>query len=60
MSRPGANAVNPHENRDIGDLATASDERRKAERGLSMSERLAQVHVLSRQMSAIKGAARAR
>lgn len=42
----------------IGDLADAARMRREADRELSMSERLARVHELSKQMSAIKGRAR--
>lgn len=34
--------------------------RLKADRAIPMSERLARVHALSKQLSAIKGAARAR
>ncbi|MGH2961688.1 MAG: hypothetical protein ACRDL3_05780 [Solirubrobacterales bacterium] len=42
------------------DLARASHSRRKADRALPMSERLARVHKLSKQMSAVKGSARRR
>ena len=45
--------------REIGDLDRASAARRKASWALPMNERLARVHALSKQMSAIKGAARA-
>jgi hypothetical protein len=45
---------------DIGNLALAADLRRRATWELSMSERLAEVHRLSKQMSAVKGAAQAR
>ena len=45
--------------RGIGDLDQAAAARREASQALPMSERLAQVHALSKQMSAIKGAARA-
>jgi hypothetical protein len=45
---------------DIGDLRRARMVRLEAERSLPMSERLARVHALCKQMSAIKGAARAR
>jgi hypothetical protein len=44
----------------IGDLAAAAAARRSADQRLSMSERLARVHSLSKQMSAIKGSARQR
>jgi hypothetical protein len=43
----------------IGDLDRVAIARREASWELPMSERLAQVHALSKQMSAIKGAARA-
>jgi hypothetical protein len=45
---------------DIGDFAHAGEIRREAALALSMSERLARVHALCKQMSAIKGAASAR
>ena len=45
---------------DIGDLRLACEVRRKADRIASMSERLARVYVISKQMSAIKGAASGR
>lgn len=45
---------------DIGDFAHGRAVRRRAEQELSMSERLARVHVLCKQMSAVKGAASAR
>lgn len=41
-----------------GDLERAARLRREADLALSMSERLARVHQLSKQMSAVKGAAR--
>jgi len=44
----------------IGDFDGAAAVRREAEWRLPMSERLARVHTLSKQMNAIKGAARAR
>ena len=44
---------------DIGDFRRACAIRRDAVLSLSMSERLARVHVLCKQMSAIKAAARA-
>lgn len=44
---------------DIGDLDRAAAARRRADWGLSMSERLARVHALSKQMGAIRGVARA-
>lgn len=45
--------------RGIGDLDQVAAARREASWALPMNERLAQVHALSKQMSAIKGAARA-
>jgi hypothetical protein len=44
---------------DIGDFGRARAARREAALALTMSERLARVHVLCKQMSAIKGAASA-
>lgn len=45
---------------DIGDFKRAREIRLQADRSAPMSERLARVHALCKQMSAIKGAARAR
>jgi hypothetical protein len=45
---------------DIGDLKRARAARLEAARSVPMSERLARVHALCKQMSAIKGVARAR
>jgi hypothetical protein len=45
---------------DIGDQARARVLRLEADRRAPMSERLARVHALCKQMSAIKGAAKAR
>ena len=45
---------------DIGDFKRADAVRREARLALSMSERLARMHALCKQMSAIKGAASAR
>jgi len=45
---------------DIGDLKRVQLARIDADREASMSERLARVHNLSKQMSAIKGAASGR
>ncbi|HXS46062.1 MAG TPA: hypothetical protein VN756_01215 [Solirubrobacterales bacterium] len=42
---------------DIGDLERARTTRLEATRSDSMSERLARLHALCKQMSAIKGAA---
>lgn len=42
---------------DIGDLKRARSVRMETARNASMSERLARVHIISKQMSAIKGAA---
>lgn len=44
----------------IEDLARARAMRLEADRRAPMSERLARVHTLCKQMSAIKGAAKAR
>jgi hypothetical protein len=44
---------------EIGDFDAAARARRNAEWKLSMSERLARVHSLSQQMSAVKGRATA-
>jgi hypothetical protein len=48
------------DSRDIGDLDRAAKIRRRAAWDLSMSERLARMQELCRQMSAVKDAARAR
>lgn len=45
---------------DIGNLQRARAVRLEADRSAPMSERLARLHALCKQMSAIKGAARAR
>lgn len=45
---------------DIGDLKRAREMRLEADRKAPMSERLARVHLLCKQMSAIKGAAESR
>jgi hypothetical protein len=42
---------------EIGDLKRVRSVRTKADRNASLSERLARVHAISKQMSAIKGAA---
>ena len=47
-------------NGDIGDLVRAKAARLEADRNAPMSERLARVHALCKQMTAIKGAATAR
>ena len=47
-------------NGDIGNLGRARALRLEADRQAPMSERLARVHALCMQLSAIKGAARAR
>lgn len=44
-------------NGDIGELRRAREMRLEADRNTPMSERLARVHALCKQMSAIKGAA---
>jgi hypothetical protein len=45
---------------DIDELKRARKIRREADRNAPMSERLARMHALCKQMSAIKGAASAR
>jgi hypothetical protein len=45
---------------DIGDLRRVRSVRMEADRNVPMSERLARVHIISKQMSAIKGAASGR
>jgi hypothetical protein len=57
---PGGNLRNKGDSREIGDFDRAAVIRRQAAWNLSMSERLAQVHELSKQIGAINGAARAR
>jgi hypothetical protein len=52
--------MNPADSRDIGDLDFAASVRRQAMWDLSMRERLARMHELCKQMSAVKGAARPR
>lgn len=47
-------------NDDIGDFGRAQAARREAILALTMSERLARLHTLCKQMSAIKGAASTR
>lgn len=42
---------------DVGDLRLAKELRLEADRKASMSDRLARVHALCKQMTAIKGAA---
>lgn len=44
---------------DIGDLERAAAARRRADWELPMSERLARVHALSKQIGGIRGVARA-
>jgi hypothetical protein len=46
--------------REIGDLRRVRGARLEVDWGASMSERLARLHTLCKQMSAIKGAAAAR
>jgi hypothetical protein len=53
-------ARNPSDSRDIGDFDRAAAVRRQAAWSLPMSERLAQVHSLSKQVNTIKSAARSR
>lgn len=45
---------------DIGDFGRATAVRREAALALTMSERLARLHALCKQMSAVKGAASVR
>jgi hypothetical protein len=59
-SRSYIRTSNLPDSRDIGDLDQAAMLRRKAVWNLTMSERLARMHELCRQMSAVKGAARVR
>ena len=47
-------------NENIGDFTHGQAARREAALALSMPERLARVHVLCKQMSAVKGAASTR
>lgn len=47
----------PERPADIGDLKTARAVRLEADRRASMSERLARLHYLCKQLTAIKGAA---
>lgn len=60
MERRGTMTQNQADSRDIGDLDRAAAARRQADWSLPMSERLARMHGLCKQMSAIKGAARTR
>jgi hypothetical protein len=60
MNRRGEITQNHADSRDIGNLDRAAAARRQADWSLSMSERLARVHGLCKQMSAIKGAAHSR
>lgn len=61
MSRkPHTQVSNSADSRDIGDFERAAAIRRRANWDLSMSERLARVHKLCKQMSAIQGAAQTR
>jgi hypothetical protein len=61
MPKPfDSRAGNTADSRDIGDFEVAARIRRQASWDLSMSERLAHMHKLCKQMSAIKDAARAR
>jgi hypothetical protein len=58
MARDGQTPKDHADIEDIGDLDRAADARRRADIALSMSERLARVHTLCKQMGAVKGAAR--
>jgi hypothetical protein len=60
MAQSAGTTRNPSDSRGIDDLDRASSARREANWALPMSERLARVHSLCKQMSAIKGAAQAR
>lgn len=55
-----AQVSNSPDSRDIGDFERAAAVRRQAAWDLSMSERLARVHDLCKQMNAVKGAAQPR
>jgi len=59
-SRPDTQVSNSSSSRDIGDFSRAATIRRRLVWDLSMSERLARMHELCRQMSAVKDAARDR
>lgn len=58
MARVDDATRNRADSGDIGDFDRAAAVRREADLSLSMSERLARVHALCKQMNAIKGAAR--
>jgi hypothetical protein len=55
--RMTSKAENPSKSRDIGDFERSAVLRREVDWALPMSERLARLHTLCKQMSAIKGAA---
>jgi hypothetical protein len=57
---PSKQSSNIADSGKIGDLRRAAELRREAAWALSMSERLARVHQLCKQMNAINGAARPR
>jgi hypothetical protein len=59
-SEPHTPSSKPPGSGDIGDFERAASIRRQANWDLSMSERLARVHELCKQIGAVKGAARAR
>jgi hypothetical protein len=58
-SRHSTQASNFGDSRAIGDLDRAAAVRRKTVWDLTMSERLARMHALCKQMSAVNGTARA-
>lgn len=58
MSVKGQDKVRGAE--DIGDFERADEVRREAALALSMSERLARMHALCKQLSVLKGAAASR
>jgi hypothetical protein len=58
MARHAETTQNHADSGDIGDLDRAAAARRRAARALPMSERLARVHALCKQISAVRGAAR--
>lgn len=60
MSDGKSIAQNQPNSRDIGDFAQAAAARRRAEWALPMNERLARVHILCKQMSAVQDTARSR
>jgi hypothetical protein len=56
--RDGVDTQKPLNSSNIGNLSKARNARRRSEWGLSMSERLARVHHLCKQVNALRGTAR--